>query len=114
MSRSDKPCSLLLKFCGVLFGICAAILPGSLLAQQPPPGSQPGSTEWQRQQPTRERAQDLLRQEGEAASPAERRQELRSLNELHRELMPRGTTVPAPGVAPPSGSSPDRGTPRRD
>jgi hypothetical protein len=75
-------------------------------AQPPPAGRGDGPDAWQRQQPTRERVQDLLQQDGIQPSPAERPEELRSLNEIHRQLMPPGTTVPAPGLAPPaSGAS---------
>lgn len=88
----------------------AGLPPGLLLAQQPPSGNEA----WQRQQPSRERTQDLLREHDAGATPAERRRELRTLNELHRELMPPGTNLPAPGVAPASGSDPKQGARRRD
>jgi hypothetical protein len=54
--------------------------------------------DWQRQQPTRERSRDLMREEGVLPSPEERREELRTLNELYRELVPSPGSVPAPGV----------------
>lgn len=69
--------------------------------QPPPSGASPGDDAWQRQQPTRERARELMERQGVAASPEERRRELRTLNEIHRELMLPGTTVPAPHLAPP-------------
>lgn len=87
-------------------GLCLGVFVGGgalaqapVATQPPPPGRTDGTSQWQRQQPTRERAQSLLRDEGIAPSPQERRRELRTLNRLHRELMPPGTTVPAPGVA---------------
>jgi hypothetical protein len=105
-----RPGRLLVRAGAVLLGVCAALSPRYPLAQQPPSGSDA----WQRQQPTRERTQDLLREQDAAASTEERRQELRTLNELHRELMPPGTTVPAPGVTPPPTSAPDQCAPRHD
>ncbi len=65
---------------------------------------------WQRQQPTRDRTQELLRQNDGQASPADRREELRTLNQIHRELMPPGVTVPAPGVIPQTGGDAHRGS----
>jgi hypothetical protein len=105
-----RPGRLPVQAGALLLGVCAALPPGYPLAQQPPSGSD----SWQRQQPTRERTQDLLREQDAAASPEERRQELRTLNELHRELMPPGTTVPAPSVPPPPASAPDQGPPQRN
>lgn len=96
-------------------GLCLGVsVAGGALAQSPqaapppPPGRTDGTSQWQRQQPTRERAQRLLREEGIAPSPQERERELRTLNRLHRELMPPGTTVPAPGVARGDSASPGR------
>ena len=79
---------------------------GGALAQQQRPEAPPlsrsteASPEWQRQQPTQDRTRDLMRQEGVLPSQEERREELRTLNEVYREVMPQGPgTVPAPGVA---------------
>lgn len=84
-------------------GLCLGMLAvGGAFAQAPeapPLGRAEDTSRWQRQQPTRQRTQKLFRKEGIAPSPQERRGELRTLNRVHRELMPPGTTVPAPGVA---------------
>lgn len=87
-----------LCFCLLSFGAG-----GAALAQQQfeaPPRQAEVPPEQYRQQPAPERARDLLRQEGVLPSPEERREELRTLNQLYRELMPPDPgTVPAPGVA---------------
>lgn len=50
-----------------------------------------------------------MREEGVLPNPEERREELRSLNRIYRELMPPGPgTVPAPGVAPETGPRRER------
>ena len=85
---------------GIALLLCLLVGGASVAAQTPPAPSNGAGEAWQRQQPTRDRTQDLMRREGVAESQAERRQELRSLNEIHRELMPPGTTVPAPGLTP--------------
>lgn len=55
----------------------------------------------QRQQPSPEHARERLRQEGALPSEEARREQLRALNEIYRELMPSGRgAVPAPEVAP--------------
>ncbi len=86
--------------CGAL-ALGLGLLPGGAGAQPAPAGppTAPGDA-WQRQQPTRERTQRLMEQQGVAPSEEERREQLRTLNEIHRQLMPPGTTVPAPGLAP--------------
>lgn len=90
---------------GAVAGFClGALAIGGALAQTPeatplpPSRNTDGPSHWQRQQPTRDRVHRLLREEGIAPSPQERRRELRTLNRIHRELMPPGTMVPAPGV----------------
>lgn len=100
---------------GAVTGLClSALAIGGALAQtpeatpSPPPGRADGTSHWQRQQPTRKRTQRLFREEGIAPSPQERRRELRMLNRIHRELMPPGTTVPAPGVAGRDAASPGK------
>lgn len=85
--------------CLSVFAIGGALAQTPEAAPPPSPGRADGTSHWQRQQPTRQRTQRLLREEGIAPSPQERRNELRALNRIHRELMPPGTTVPAPGVA---------------
>ena len=87
---------------------------GAALAQQRPeaPEQSQGAERfpgWQRQQPTRERARELMRQEGVLPSAEERREELRTLNEIYRDVMPPGQgTLPAPGLAPEPGPRGER------
>ena len=87
---------------------------GAALAQQRPvaPEQSQGaerSPGWQRQQPAQERARELMRQEGVLPSAEERREELRTLNEIYRDLMPPGPgTVLAPGLAPEPGPRGER------
>ena len=96
--------------------LCFGLLPfgagGAALAQRseaPPPRSSEVAPGQYRQQPSPERARDLMRQEGVLPSPEERREELRALNQIYRELMPPGPgTVPAPGVAPEAGPRRER------
>ncbi|MGK7870536.1 hypothetical protein [Falsiroseomonas sp. E2-1-a20] len=59
---------------------------------------------WQRQQPTVERTRRLTREQGVAASPQERREELRDLNAIARELLPPDPVLPAPGLRGPGSS----------
>lgn len=67
------------------------------------------SPELYRQQPSQDRVRDLLRQEGILPSPEERREELRTLNQIYRELMPEGPgAVPAPGLTPEPGPRGER------
>ncbi|GAA0566368.1 hypothetical protein GCM10009416_00400 [Craurococcus roseus] len=102
--------------CLRLGALCAFFgVGGAALAQQqqrpdaPPPRSTETSPEWQRQQPTQERARGLMRQEGVLPSQQERREELRTLNEIYREVMPEGRgAVPAPGLAPDPGPRGER------
>ncbi len=75
-------------------------IPG--LAQPADPPQANGS--WQRQQPTVERARELMREQGVAESPQERREELRDLNAIARELLPPDPTLPAPGLKSPGSS----------
>lgn len=87
------------------FGLLCFGAGGAAIAQQrsetPPPRPAEVSPEQYRQQPAPERARDLLRQEEALPKPEERREELRTLNQLYRELMPQGRgVVPAPDLAP--------------
>ena len=97
--------SLMNAACRAAAALCLCILAerGAQAPEGPPPASSPDHTgqpwAWQRQQPTRERTRELMEREGVALSPEERREQLRTLNEIHRELMPPGSTVPAPEVA---------------
>lgn len=88
------------------FGLLSFGAGGAALAQQQaetPPRQAEVPPERYRQQPAPERARDLMRQEGVLPSPEERREELRTLNQIYRELMPPGPgAVPAPGLAPES------------
>lgn len=62
-----------------------------------------------RQQPNRERTRDLLRQEEALPDAEERREELRTLNRIYRDLVPPGPgTVPAPRLAPEQAPRGDR------
>ncbi len=94
------------------FGLLSFGAAGAALAQQQPeapPRQAEVPPERYRQQPAPERARDLLRQEDALPSAEERREELRTLNQLYRELMPQGLgTVPAPGLAPGSGPRGER------
>ncbi len=89
---------------GIALVLCLFVAGGPGAAQTPPAQPSGAADAWQRQQPTRDRTQELLQQEGIRPSPAERREELRSLNEIHRGLMPPGAVPPAPGLAPSSGT----------
>lgn len=94
------------------FGLLSFGAGCAALAQQQsetPPRQAEVPPEQYRQQPAPERARDLMRQEGVLPSPEERREELRTLNQIYRELMPPGPgAVPAPGVAPEPGSRRER------
>jgi hypothetical protein len=69
---------------------------------------------WQRQQPTVERTRRLAHEEGVAASPRERREQLRDLNAIARELLPPDPVLPAPGLRGPGSSGrPANDTPVR-
>lgn len=89
---------------------------GSLL---PAPGqaqseSSDATQSWQRQQPTVERTQRLMRGEGVAEPPQERREELRTLNEIARDLLPPDPVLPAPGLRDSTaGDRPATGQPTR-
>ncbi|MBU8536580.1 hypothetical protein [Falsiroseomonas tokyonensis] len=100
----------------VLRRLVLALGVGSLLTA--PSFAQPGNAEatesWQRQQPTVERTRRLAREEGVAASPQERREQLRDLNAIARELLPPDPVLPAPGLrSPGSGGRPAIDTPVR-
>ena len=89
-------------------GLCFAMAGGALAQSSPPPRpGQQGAEDadaWQRQQPTRERTRSLMQDEGVARAPAERREELRDLNAIARDLLPPGAALPAPDLerAPPA------------
>lgn len=110
--RADASACLCLGALCTFFGIGGAALAQQQQQQRPdtpPPRSAEASPEWQRQQPTQERARELMRQEGVLPSQQERREELRTLNEIYREVMPEGRgTVPAPGLAPDPGPRGER------
>ena len=106
--RADAACLCLGVLCA-FFGTGGAALAQQQRPDTPPPRSAEASPEWQRQQPTQERARELMRQEGVLPSQQERREELRTLNEIYREVMPEGRgTVPAPGLAPDPGPRGER------
>lgn len=67
-------------------------------------GRTPDIGDGQRQQPTRERTQELLDQGGAARPPSVARGQLRDLNAISRDLLPPGAPLPAPGARP----APDR------
>ncbi len=50
------------------------------------------------EQPTRDQTNRLMRQNGIAPSAEQSRDQLRTLNELDRKLLPNDPSVPAPGV----------------
>lgn len=84
--------------------LCVAASGGAPAQEREAPAASPPdrtdqSQDRNLQQPTRERTRELLREEGIAPSAEERRSQLRELNDIHRELMPPGSTVPAPGSA---------------
>jgi hypothetical protein len=86
---------------------------GAALAQEPPETPPPQHADVPpdryQQQPSSERARGLLEHEGALPSPEERREELRTLNQIYRELMPESRgTVPAPGLAPEPGPRGER------
>lgn len=94
------------------FGLLAFCASGAALAQQrseAPPRQAEVPPEQYRQQPAPERARDLMRREDVLPAPEERREELRTLNQIYRELMPPGPgAVPAPGLAPEPGPRTER------
>lgn len=107
--RADAAGRLCLGALCASFGIGGAALAQQQRPDTPPPRSAEAAPEWQRQQPTQERARELMRQEGVLPSQQERREELRTLNEIYREVMPEGRgTVPAPGMAPEPGPRGER------
>ena len=55
-------------------------------------------------QPSREATQERLRGAGAGRDPSESQDELRTLNDLSRRLLPPGSPLPAPGVAKEAGS----------
>ncbi|WP_135465878.1 hypothetical protein [Crenalkalicoccus roseus] len=71
--------------------LCAA---GGAAGQEPPPAGARSA-----QQPTREATEARKREAGVELPPTERREQLRELNALSRELAP-NLPVPAPEVAP--------------
>ncbi len=82
--------------------IAATLGAGVPLAVAQPSGGTTGSAateHWQRQQPTKDRARDLMREEGVAAPPEVRREQLRDLNATSRDLLPPGAPLPAPRLA---------------
>lgn len=78
--------------------LALAVAPAAAADPPPPDGARGGSDSWQRQQPTRERTRELLREEGIARDPETSRGQLRSLNALSDQLLPEGAKRPAPSL----------------
>lgn len=88
--------------CLGLFSVCWE---GAAWAQQrpdpPPPQHAEPPPEGYWRQPAPEPGRDPARRDGAPPGAEERREELRTLNRIYRELMPPGPgTVPAPRLAP--------------
>ncbi len=83
---------------GALAGGSAAAQERAQGGSAPPPRIGP-IWDGQRHQPSRGEVEERLRARGTIPRPEERRDELRELNELSRELLPPGSPLPAPEVA---------------
>lgn len=94
VSRIARPVGVVL--CVVLLGTAGALAQPLGPAPAAPPN---GIVNGQRQQPTRQGTQTLLRQDDMAPTNQERKQQLRTLNQLNQKLLP-GSKAPAPNVEP--------------